>query len=154
LIHEDRDREFWRNVYEHPEVKPHVGLGHDLDVAALAAHPGVIPLRSEHGGFFFVRLDSLGRVYELHTLYTPEGWGREVHLAAKQAFNRMFAGGAQVITTQEVEGHRASQPPRSFGFVACGDFEPVPHLNVALRSWVLTRTAWEASPAYRSLKCR
>jgi hypothetical protein len=145
MIREDRDGEFWRNVYEHPEVKPHVSLGHELDVAAVAADPRVTPLRAEHGGFLFFRLDSLGRVYELHTLFTPEGWGREVLQALKEAVTEIFARGGQLITTYDVETNWRSRPPKTFRFQPCGDYAPA--LGVSLRTWVLTRDAWEASPA-------
>jgi len=147
VIREDRDPAFWTDVYEHPAVKPHVSLGHDLDIAAIVANPSVTPLRSDNGGFLFARLDGLGRVHELHTMFTPEGWGREVLISAKAAFAEMFRRGADVIVTQEVEGNRRSQPPLSFRFAPAGDFAFSPLLNATLRTWVLTRAAWDASPA-------
>jgi hypothetical protein len=149
VITEDRDYGFWSGVYEHPAVKPHVSLGHKLDLAAILANPAIVPLRAEHGGFLFLRLDNLGRVYELHTLFTPEGWGREVLLAAKDAFTAMFEAGAHVIVTHEVAGNPRSQPPLSFRFAPAGEFAPA--LGAMLRTWTLTRAAWEASPARRRM---
>jgi hypothetical protein len=150
VIREDRDHAFWNAVYEHPAVKPHVSLGHDVDIITpLLANPAVTPLRAEHGGFLFVRLDNLGRVHELHSLFTPEGWGREVLQALKEAVSEMFARGAQVITTYDVEGNWRSRPPKTFRFQPCGDYAPA--LGVNLRTWVLTRADWEASPARRSM---
>lgn len=146
MIREERDAAFWTRIYEHPDVKPHVSLGADLDLAGIVTHPGVTPLAATHGGFLFARLDGLGRTFELHTLFTPEGWGREVLEASKQAFQRMFDAGADLIVTQEVAGNRRSQPPLSFRFAPCGDFRPSP-LGHDLRTWVLTRAAWDASPA-------
>lgn len=146
MIREDRDVGFWHGVYEHPAVKPYVSLGHDLDLAAILGNPWVTPLRAEHGGFLFVRLDGLGRVHELHTLFTPEGWGREVLTALKAAVERMFQNGAQIITTYDVEGYAKSRPPLTFRFASAGDYAPT-HLGPRLRSWVLTRNAWEVSPA-------
>lgn len=145
MIREERDAGFWQAVHDHPEVKPHVSFGVDLDLAELVAHPGVLPLAADHGGFFLVRLDGLGRVWELHTLFTPEGWGREVAQALKEAVALVFAKGAQVITTYEVEGHWRSQPPRSYRFAPAGDFAPAMGRN--LKTWVLTKSAWEGSPA-------
>lgn len=145
MIREDRDLAFWTDVYEHPQVKPHVGLGHDLDLSLILDNPAALPLRAEHGGFIFVRLDNLGRVYELHTLFKPEGWGREVLQALKEAVTEIFAGGGQIITTYDVEGNWRSRPPKTFRFQPCGDYAPA--LGVSLRTWVLTRDAWEASPA-------
>ena len=146
MIREERDPAFWSAVYEHPAVKPHVGLGHEIDIEAFVSNPLVTPLAAEHGGFLFVQLDNLGRAYELHTMFTPEGWGREVAGTAKDAFALMFDRGADLIVTQEVAGNRRSQPPRSFRFEPAGQFRGSP-LGVDLRSWVLTRYAWEGSPA-------
>lgn len=145
-IVEDRDPAFWDRIANHPEVSPHVFLGHEaVSLAGMVQSPLATPLRAQNGGFIFLRLDSLGRVHELHTLFTPEGWGREVLLSAKQAFARIFATGAQVIVTYEVEGWKRSQPPLSFGFKPAGDFAPA--LGTALRTWTLTRSAWDLSPA-------
>lgn len=145
MIREDRDPAFWTSIYEHPAVKPHVSLGLDVDLAPLLENERVTPLRATHGGFLFVQLDGLARVYELHTLFTPEGWGREALLSAKAAFAEMFARGAHLITTYEVAGNPRSQPPLSFRFAPAGDFAPA--LGASLRTWTLTRNAWEASPA-------
>lgn len=145
----DRDPAFWDGVANHPEVAPHVFLGQQgLSFMECVSHPSVTPLRAKHGGFIFAKLDGLGRVYELHTLFTPEGWGREVFIAARQAFNRIFDQGAQVIVTYEVEGWWRSRPPKTFRFAPAGDFEPAPpEYGVNLRTWILTREAWEKSPA-------
>ena len=102
VIREERDGAFWRAVVDHPDVA-HVKMGLPFDVEGLVAHEQVIPLASEHGGFIFCRLDGVGRVFELHTMFTPEGRGREVTAAAKEAFAWMFRAGARVITTYEVE---------------------------------------------------
>lgn len=149
MIREQRDPGFWQTVAEHPGVAPHVFLGHGpVSLAALVTHDSVLPLASEHGGFLFCRLDGPGRLWELHTMYTPEGWGREVLQAAKAAFSRVFEQ-AQVVTTYEVEGWWRSRPPKSFGFQRAGDFQAVPEIGAALSTWILTRTAWETSPAHR-----
>lgn len=145
MIREERDPWFWNRVANHPEVAPHVFV-RDLD--QIVTHESILPLASEHGGFLFCRLDTFGRFWELHTLYTPEGWGKEVLLAAKAAFRRVFEVG-QVVTTYEVEGWWRSRPPRSFGFTQAGEFRAVPDMDIALSTWVLTKAAWEQSPACR-----
>lgn len=148
---EDRDPAFWDRIATHPDVAPHVFLGlAEIGLAEIVSHPSVTPLRAEHGGFLFCRLDGLGRVQELHTLFTPEGWGREVLFAAKTAFALMFSRGCQVVTTYEVEGWKRSQPPKSFGFQPCGDFAPS-HLG-SLRTWILTANAWDQSPARKRME--
>lgn len=145
---ERRDPAFWVEIAEHPAVEPHVLMGAgSSSLATLILNPTVIPLASENGGLIFCRLDGFGRVYELHTLFKPEGWGREVLSTAKTCFRRMFEGGCQVVTTYEVEGWWRSQPPKSFGFKPCGGFGPSP--IGSLRTWILTRDAWDASPARR-----
>ena len=150
----DRDPAFWRWVFDHPAVKPHAGLGLSVDFEPLLADARVTPLRAVNGGYLFVQLDGLGRVRELHSLFRPEGWGREALLAGKAALAAVFAAGAQVVTTYEARGNRRSQPPLSFRFQPAGDFAPDPLTKAELRTWVLTRSAWEGSPAYRrSISC-
>lgn len=146
MITESRDVAFWREIVGHPDVA-HVTFGLPFDIAGLVEHESVTPLASENGGFLFCRLDGLGRVFELHTMFRPEGRGREVSSAAKEAFAEMFARGARVITTYEVRGWAA--PPLSFGWKAAGDFSPTPLGDV--RTWVLTLEGWEASPARRRM---
>lgn len=143
-MREEREAWFWRQVVAHPDVAK-VMMGLPLDIAALVSHERVIPLAGEHGGFLFCALDGIGRVYELHTLFTPEGWGREVHREAKLAFAEMFRRGAQIITTYEIKGW--ASPPLSFGWKFAGDFTPSPIGDV--RSWVLTEADWDLSPARR-----
>jgi len=142
VIRVERSPAFWRAVVDHPAVS-HVTMGLPVDIEGMVAHESVTPLASEHGGFLFCRLDGLGRVFELHTMFLPEGRGREVSGAAKLAFARMFETGARVITTYEVEGWSA--PPLSFGWRSVGGFEASAIGQV--RTWVLTLDGWEASPA-------
>lgn len=151
MIREDRGVAFWTAVAAHPQVAPHVSLGGELDMGAILANQAVTPLAARNGGFLFLRLDPLGRFQELHTMFTPEGWGREVLLAAKQAFEIMFERGADLIVTHEVEGNWRSQPPRSFRFTPCGEFAPAQGLNVRLRTWAMSRSAWASSPARRRM---
>jgi hypothetical protein len=151
VIREDRDLSFWREVSEHPAVKPHVSLGKAFDIAPMVQSPKVTPLRAENGGFLFVRLDGLGRVYELHTMFKPEGWGREVLLALKAAVAEMFHRGAHLITTYEVEGNWRSQPPKTFRFEPAGEFAHSDEFNASFRTWLLTKSAWEGSPAAKRM---
>lgn len=143
VIRIERDPNFWVSIAAHPAL---AGVLYGLAPAALVpiiAHPNVTPLAAEHGGFIFSKLDAWGFVYELHTLFTPEGWGREVAEAAKEATLQIFGQGGQVITTLQVRENRQSQPPRSFGFVAAGDWTET--VVGESRCWLLTKDAWEAS---------
>jgi hypothetical protein len=143
-IRVERDPAFWREVFDHPEVGG-VLRGYDVDIGPALAHDAVIPFASQHGGYLFVRLDVLSRVYEIHAAYTPEGRGREAHEALKEALETIKA---DVIVAMETD-NPMSRPPLTFGFRAVGEFEPSPIGDV--RTWVLTRDAWEASQARRRM---
>lgn len=136
--------DFWRSVAEHPQVKPHVSLGLDVDWwTPLLNHPAVRVIEGAHGGYFLAQLDPLGRVYELHAAITPEGWGRAAGELLKGALTSLAAW--DVILVSEVAGNWRSRPPKSFGFRPAGPFEG------QFRTWVLTRHAWESSPARRRM---
>lgn len=149
MIREERDWTFWQMIADHPDVSHHVNLGKDFKLDRVVMHPSVMPLASENGGFLFCRIDGIGRVYELHTMYQPAGWGREVAKTSKLAFDRVFRSGAQIIVTYEVKGWWRSRPPLSHGWKKAGDFEVSESLAAEVRSWVLTRDAWIASPVGR-----
>lgn len=109
----------------------------------------MLPLAAEHGGFLFAQLDAVGIVRELHSLFTPEGWGREVHTAGREALEMLFGGPCCAVMTLEVQANGQSRPPRSFGFVQIGDWMESPVGSV--RPWLLTKDAWTASPAFRRM---
>lgn len=141
----NRDPEFWRGVADHPQVKDAlVGLGVDV-FASLAESEWVRPYASDNGGYVFLQQDGIGRIWEVHAVFTPAGRGRE---AVECAMAALDSFDWQVITTSELRG--GFSPPVSFGFRAAGDFEPSPF--GPLRTWFLTRRAWETSPARRR-KC-
>lgn len=142
MIREERDPSFWEDIANHPAVE-HIKHGLPFDVEALVQDPSVTPLAAEHGGFLLFRLDGLGRVFEMHTLFTPEGWGREVNAAGKAMLVRMFQT-ASLITTYE-----GYPPPKSFGWRTAGDFSD--SAIGVVRTWFLTKEAWENSPAGRRI---
>ena len=144
----DRNPRFWADVFEHPEVKPFAHPGCDLETMLEDAR--VTPFRTQHGGYLFLASDVIGRAYDLHAAYMPGGWGREAHGALLGALADMFVRGAQVLTAHEVATNWKSRPPRSFGFRPAGDFAPTAFGE--LRTWVLTKAMFEASPA-RSRLC-
>ena len=152
MIRIERDPAFWTAVASHPAILPLIGGIDPAAVGALAGRPGVLPLAAEHGGYLFIRQDALGYVAELHTLFTPEGWGREALAAGIEAINAVWIAGFQSIVTLEMAGNPRGRPPLSFGFERCGDFRPT--LTGEGRLWILTRGAWAASPAMkRRAKC-
>jgi hypothetical protein len=141
---ENRSAAFWRAVASAPECAGALFGAAPETLDDVIASPAVLPLATEHGGFLFLNRDAFGRVKELHTLFTREGWGHEVSRAAKSAFERVLAD-ADIIFTQEVVGEWRTRPPRSFGFRAAGP-EFAADLGI-FRCWYLTRDAWLESPA-------
>lgn len=119
-------------------------------VDQLVASERVLPLAARHGGIFMVQLDGVGFVREMHTMFRPEGWGREAALAMREATQAVFDGGARLITTQKAEGGEG--PPHAHGWQVVGEFAEVglPH---RLKLWILTKDAWETSPAGRKRLC-
>lgn len=145
-IREERDPVFWQAVADHPRVR-HISQGHTIDMGAIVEQDAVVPLASAHGGYIFTQRDPFGTVFELHTLFTPDGWGREAHGALVAALVEIFgARDAALIFTYETD-HPQSRVPKSFGFergpaiirTSIGDVTPC---------W-LTSNAWFASPAWR-----
>lgn len=132
--------DFWRDVALHPEVHPHVSLGLDVDWwSPLLGSPAVRVFQSDHGGYFLAQLDPLARVWELHAAFKPEGWGREANRTLKAALRDL--GAWDVVLATEVEGNWRSRPPKSFGF------RPSAPSDGQFRTWILTRDAWDRSPA-------
>jgi hypothetical protein len=150
VIRVERDPEFWTAIASHPAVAPTLLGLPAAKVGALARRPDMLPLASDHGGFLFARLDTLGFACELHTLFTPEGRGREALIAGVSALGAVWALGYQIIVTFEARANARSQPPKSFGFRQAGDWRTTPVGD--LRTWTLTQSGWTASPA-RRLKC-
>ncbi len=150
MIRIERDPAFWTTVASHPAVAPALlGLPPEK-IGALAGRPEMLPIASEHGGFLFARLDALGFVCELHTLFTPRGWGREALIAGVRAIGVVWALGYQTVVTFEARANRRSRPPKTFGFRQAGDWRTTPVGE--LRLWTLSQANWDASPA-RRLKC-
>ena len=143
-----RDVAFWDRIARHPEVAPHIFMGCEPEtLAPLVLNPKARPYASEHGGVIFLPVDHLGFVVEMHTLFTPEGWGREVALFGKRVMPDILQT-ASLILTHEQDGRWQSRPPRSHGWKASGDFKDV-GMPRRLRLWALSREAWLASPVGR-----
>lgn len=151
MIREERDPAFWGRIARHPAVMDSApGFTPEI-VERLVVHERMIPLAARNGGYLFSRADGLGRVLELHSMFTPEGWGREAHLAGIAALRHVFTDACAVIT-YEIASNARSRPPRSFGFTPLDDFRDS-GAGMA-RTWMLTRTAWEQSPAFKRSEAR
>lgn len=151
MIRIERDPEFWERIVSHPAIQPTLlGFGPDL-VAELCVSPRALPFAARHGGYIFIRLDAAGFACELHSLFTPEGWGREAHQAGIEAAGAIWRRDFQIIQTLETTANPRSRPPRSFGFRPAGAFRPTPAGDARL--WTLSRADWSASPASRRHSC-
>jgi hypothetical protein len=82
---------FFNQVANDPTVRPWLG-GADgpVDLAPLIENPAHVALQGEHGGFLLVRQDSLGAIYELHTLFKKKGRGKPFFAEARDMFRFMF----------------------------------------------------------------
>lgn len=138
----ERNPEFWRDLLEQPDVRAAMrGLDSSIGVDAVIGNQSVLPFASENGGYIFVRMDPFGTIYDLHALYSTEGRGREAHGALKAALDRVNADLIVAFETDDTH----SRPPLSFGFKAAGECR---HTSLGpVRTWILTREAWEASKA-------
>jgi len=152
MIRIERDPAFWTAVAAHPALSGMMGGADPASIGRLALSDRVMPLAATHGGFLFIRQDILGMVCELHTLFTPEGWGREAWAAGIAALGAVWLLNYQLITTLEMRANERSQPPLSFGFQQAGDWRVTPHGEA--RMWILTKAGWEVSPAARRRRAR
>lgn len=147
-----RDAAFWDSIAQHPEVAPYVFMGiEQTTLAPIVENPRNAPCASENGGVIFSALDPVASVFEMHTLYHPKGWGREVAINGKRFVDAVMQS-ASLIVTNEQEGAWRTRPPKSHGWQSAGPFKDV-GLSRRLRLWILTREAWLASPVGRKLQC-
>jgi len=150
VIRIERDPAWWADIAGDLRVAERIGVSPD-QIAAFICRPGVTGLATEHGGYVFSTLDSFGLVYEVHALFTPEGWGREAVNAAHEALQIMFDRGAQIIVVYQQDERNSFTPPISHGWKLAGDFRPTP--MGGFRTWVLTISAWRGSTAVRRRAC-
>lgn len=143
---------WWDEIASHPQVADHVFMGLPrVSMSTLLEQPGAFGLHSTNGGCIFIPRDPLGLTLEMHTLFRPEGWGREVAAAGRRFMPAVFESAA-LILTHEQEGHWRSRPPKSHGWKPCADFQDV-GLPRRLRLWALTREGWMDSIVGRK-SCR
>lgn len=90
MIRRTLDPAFLNAVANHPEVFPWLGAsGDEIDIAPLVENPQNIAISAQHGGWILVRLEP--GVYELHTMFLPEGRGKAYLSASKEAMRYLFA---------------------------------------------------------------
>ncbi|WP_375450615.1 hypothetical protein [uncultured Devosia sp.] len=85
--HFDADR--LNRIANHPDVRPWVAGGtQPLDLAPVVANTANVVLLNTHGGCLFERVGP--GVYEVHTLFEPDGRGEAAIEAVKSALHWMF----------------------------------------------------------------
>lgn len=146
MIRIEREPEFWENIARHPACRFAIKGMTPEQVGLTVQHPAVTPFATDHGGWVFSGFGGVGLVVELHALYEPAGWGKEAAQALKEALCIVFRT-AHVVVAYQVAANPHSRAPLSFGFVDAGEWQAT-RLGV-MRAMVLTRTAWESSPAHR-----
>lgn len=141
----ERDPAWWEAIASHPALAGALHGVAPATIGQIATMPTMLPLAAEHGGFMFGAMDGFGFVRELHTLFTPEGWGREAITAGVEALEMLFGGPCEIVVTYEQEDNRRSRAPRGFGFAMASERFAETRFG-GLRCWLLTRMAWEAAP--------
>lgn len=146
-IRVERDPAFWGPILNHPAVRGPTLHGHPFEaILPLLAEPH-LPLASVHGGYLLRNLDGLGRVWDLHAAFTPNGWGHEARNAGLALYDCVFGSGAQLILLTEQRAFQRSRGCLSHGWRPAGGFY-VSQFG-ELRQWLLTEAMWRASPVHR-----
>lgn len=148
-LQENRDPLFWDDVQSDPAV--HFAFsrsGIRIRLAELAASPLYRVFTGANGGFLFCDMEPTRRFYVLHAAFKQKAWGREPWEVGRRAAKTLFDEGAVALTNLQREGEWRQRPPRSFGWVALSDFEPVRDRDYRAKSWILTREMWYHSTAY------
>lgn len=89
MIRRTMDATLLNEVANRPDVRPWLGGDGPLDLTPIVENPSNICLVSEHGGW--VGQPILPGIYELHTIFAPEGRGRRFFAAGKEAIRYVFA---------------------------------------------------------------
>lgn len=85
-------------VVNHPDVRPFVGPGGDLDLSAAVAQPDNWFLMGEHGGFALIQ--SAPGVHEVHTFIKRSGRGVWARDAARKGISFAAEHGDSVLWTK------------------------------------------------------
>lgn len=148
----NRDVSFWDSIASHADVAPAVFMNCPIQsLALLISNEKNEPFSSQNGGVLFVKTDHLGAIYEMHTMFRPEGWGREVAVTGAKALHHIFTK-ALLVFTYEQEGHWQSRPPKSHRWKSSGEFIDQ-GLSKRLKLWYLTRDDWLSSPVGKKIRC-
>lgn len=107
MIIRTMDPTYLNSVANHPDVRPWIGGDGPIDMSALIANPENIALQAEHGGFLLLKLEPT--IYEVHTMFLPEGRGKWLFAALDAGSEYVFAAtdALEVVTQVPTSNDRA-----------------------------------------------
>lgn len=111
------DPKRFNEIANHGDVRPWLGGGDGpLDLSALVGNPANVALMGEHGGFIGHKIDQ--GLYEVHSLFLPEGRGENALECMREGARFMFCATdcAELITKCPDENRGALGLARSAGF--------------------------------------
>lgn len=136
------DAERLNALANHPDVRPWL-LGADgpLDLTRLVENPAVVCLEAEHGAFLLVPIQPT--VYELHTMWLPEGRGKEFFGHAAEMFRYIFTRtDCLEVVTKVPDGNRAAAVAASrVGFRQRFHRAGISFRSLSIESWALSDEA-------------
>lgn len=89
MIRRTLDPAFLNEVANHPEVRPWLQGDGPIDLGPIVASPANIAIQAEHGGWVLQCLSP--GVYEVHSMFLPEGRGANVKRALAEALDYVFS---------------------------------------------------------------
>ncbi len=103
-------------VANHPDVRPFLGGDGPIDLSAGFADPVNLAFNSPHGAMFCRAIGD--GVYDIHSLFLPEGQGKEAHETMRAVAAYMFTktDGIEGRTIVPVENRAAAIAARREGF--------------------------------------
>lgn len=122
----------------HPDVRPWLLGGTEaLDLTPLVENPAVVVLEAEHGAFVLVPI--MSDVYELHTLFEPQGRGKAVLAQAAEMFRYVFVHTpALEIVTKVPDGNSAAGVAAAHaGFTDRFKSRNTSHRGLTVQAWAL-----------------
>ena len=129
----------FNTVANDPRVRPFLGGSGELDLAPLISQS--FTFEGEHGGFIVHPI--MPGIYEVHSLFTPEGKGTAYDLAI-ESIRAMFAGTdcARLLTKVPDSNEAAQAIAKRVGFVEEFRLEHAPGWDCGVSYQTITLEAW------------
>lgn len=137
MIRRTMDAGHLNAVVNHPSVRPFVMGEGELDLTQALADPGNYAWQTEHGGFVLMR-HSPG-VYEVHSMFLPEGRGASALKAARDMLRQMFAAtDCREVLTKIPNGNKGADGlARATGFREWFKSELASYRRLTLAHWMM-----------------